>query len=66
VRARDGDRLVVEGTKVGEPRREGEVLETHGPDGTPPFVVRWSDGSEGLVYPGPDARIEPAGTTSAG
>ncbi|RIQ18391.1 DUF1918 domain-containing protein [Jiangella rhizosphaerae] len=58
--AHDGDRLVVEGTKVGSHRREGEVLETHGPDGGPPFLVRWSDGAEGLVYPGTDAHVEPA------
>lgn len=62
VRAHDGDRLVIEGTKVGSPRREGAVVETHGPDGTPPFLIRWSDGAEGLVYPGPDAHIESAST----
>ncbi len=29
-------------------------------DGAPPYRVRWSDGHEGLVYPGPDAHIVPA------
>ena len=52
-----GDRLVVESNKVGSPRREGEILEVRGPDGAPPYVVRWSDGHEGLAYPGPDAHI---------
>jgi hypothetical protein len=60
VRAHNGDHLVIEGTKVGSPRREGEVLQAQGPDGQPPFLVRWSDGVEGLVYPGPDAHVEPS------
>ena len=56
-----GDRLVVEGRTVGAQRREGEVLEVRGPDGAPPYVVRWSDGHEGLSFPGPDAHVVPAG-----
>ena len=54
-----GDRLVVEGRTVDAPRREGEVIEVRGDHGGPPFVVRWSDGHEGLTYPGPDAHIVP-------
>lgn len=54
-----GDRLLVEGHKVGDPRREGEVVEVRGSDGAPPYVVRWSDGHEGLVFPGPDAHVVP-------
>jgi Domain of unknown function (DUF1918) len=54
-----GDRLVIKGHHVGEPDRDAEILELHGPDGTPPYVVRWSeDGHEGLFYPGSDAVIE--------
>jgi hypothetical protein len=61
VHAQTGDHLVVEGAKVGVARRDGEILETHGPDGAPPFLVRWTDsGAEALVYPGPDAHIQPA------
>ena len=41
--------------------REGEVLEVQGDDGAPPYLVRWSDGHEGLTYPGPDAYVVPAG-----
>jgi len=52
-----GDRLVVESSKVGSPRREGEIIEVRGPDGGPPYLVRWSDGHEGLSYPGADAHI---------
>ena len=52
-----GDHLVVESNKVGTPPREGEIVEVKGPDGGPPYVVRWSDGHEGLTYPGPDAHV---------
>ncbi len=55
--AKVGDHLVVEGRVVGSQRREGEVIEIRGPDGEPPYVVRWSDGHEGLTYPGPDAHV---------
>lgn len=58
--ARVGDRLVVGGRAPHRPRREAEILEVHGEDGSPPYVVRWSDGQEGAVFPGPDAHIEPA------
>jgi hypothetical protein len=57
-----GDRLVIGGHKVGQRLRDAEVLEVHGPDGAPPYVVRWSDdGHQGLVFPGPDATIEHPG-----
>ena len=58
--AKAGDRLVIHGHHVGEPDREAEVLEVRHEDGTPPYVVRWSDnGHEGLVFPGPDASVQP-------
>jgi hypothetical protein len=42
---------------VGQPRREGEILEVRGKDGAPPYVVRWEDGHEGVTYPGSDAFV---------
>jgi hypothetical protein len=57
MRAQVGDRLVVEGKTVDIPRQHGEVIEVQGKDGEPPYLVRWSDGHEGLTYPGPDAHI---------
>jgi hypothetical protein len=57
MRAQVGDRLVVEGKTVDMPRKEGEVLEVQGDDGGPPYLVRWSDGHEGLTFPGLDAHI---------
>jgi hypothetical protein len=57
--AKVGDRLVVEGTHLGDGRRVGVVLEVHHADGTPPYVIRWLDtGHRTLVFPGPNARVE--------
>ena len=56
-----GDRIVVRGRHLGEADRDGEILEVHGINGSPPFVVRWSDdGHVGTFVPGPDARVEHA------
>ena len=56
--AKVGDRIVVPGTHVDDPVRDGEVLEVHGAEGSPPYLVRWSDnGHESLVFPGPSAHI---------
>jgi hypothetical protein len=57
--AKVGDHLVIEGRTDHDSRREGEVIEVRGEDGTPPYVVRWSDGHEGLTYPGGDAHVVP-------
>jgi Domain of unknown function (DUF1918) len=57
--AAKGDRLVVHSQHLDGPVRDGEILEVHGPEGSPPFVVRWSDnGHESLFFPGPDATVE--------
>ncbi len=56
-----GDRLVVHNHHVGERDRYAEILEVHGANGEPPFLVRWSDTEhEALVFPGPDAVVEHA------
>jgi Domain of unknown function (DUF1918) len=60
MKAAVGDRLVLEGTHVGDRRRIGVITAVHHNDGTPPYEVRWlDDGHEALVFPGPDSRIEP-------
>lgn len=58
MKAAVGDRLVINATHVDGPVRDGEVIEVRGPDGGPPYVVRWSDGHEGLFFPGPDASVK--------
>jgi hypothetical protein len=54
-----GDRLHVHSNSVGTTDRVGEILEVRGPNGGPPYRVRYADGHESLVYPGPDCVIEP-------
>ena len=56
--AKVGDRIVIEGHHLGEPRRECEVLEVHGADGGPPYIVRWeADGNTAFFFPGTDASV---------
>jgi nitroimidazol reductase NimA-like FMN-containing flavoprotein (pyridoxamine 5'-phosphate oxidase superfamily) len=50
---------VIRGHHVGEPDKDGEILEVHGADGASPYVVRWSDdGHEGLFFPETDATVQ--------
>ena len=54
-----GDQIVIRSAHVDEKVRDGEILEVRGPDGEPPFLVRWADtGHEALVFPGPDAYVQ--------
>jgi len=58
VKAQVGDKIVVEGHHLGEPRRDAVVLDVRGADGEPPYLVRWdADGHEGLFFPGSDASV---------
>ena len=61
-----GDRLHVHRNTVGQPDRSGEIIEVRGQGGEPPYVVRFDDGHTGLVFPGPDAVVEPLQTHRAG
>ena len=55
-----GDRVVVKGHHLGEHDRDCEVLDARGPDGGPPYFVRWGDtGHESLFFPGSDASVQP-------
>lgn len=60
MQANTGDRLHVYGNTVGEPDRIGEIVEVRGENGEPPYVVRFDDGAETLMFPGPDAAVESA------
>ena len=57
-----GDTIAIPGTHVGDPGRIGVVLEARGPDGTPPYRVRWEDGHEGLFFPQGTASVVRAET----
>lgn len=53
MKPRIGDRLIIEGHKVGTPPREGEVTSISGPT----LTVQWDDGHESVFVPGPDCRV---------
>ncbi|MFJ4871710.1 DUF1918 domain-containing protein [Streptomyces sp. NPDC088757] len=52
-----GDTLLVHGRTVGHHDRTAEVLQVLGEDGTPPYRVRFDDGHEALMSPGPDTVV---------
>jgi hypothetical protein len=56
--ARVGDLIVVEGHRIGESRRIGEILEVLGSPGHEHYRVEWDDGHEAIFYPGGDAAIQ--------
>jgi hypothetical protein len=58
MRAVVGDRLHVHSRQVGGPPSFAEVVEVQGTDGAPPYRVRYADGHESIVFPGPDCTIE--------
>lgn len=54
-----GDRLILHASRAGVRLREGEILDVRHPDGSPPYLVRWSDtGDEALVFPGADGEVQ--------
>ncbi|GII76687.1 hypothetical protein Sru01_16690 [Sphaerisporangium rufum] len=59
MKAKVGDRLVLESAQLGKPRRIGIIVGLHHADGSPPYDVRWLDQEHPtMVFPGPDARVE--------
>ncbi|GAA4445765.1 DUF1918 domain-containing protein [Actinokineospora soli] len=56
--ARTGDWLVVESAEDHREARRGRIEEVGHADGTPPYLVRWTDTDRSsLIFPGPDARV---------
>jgi hypothetical protein len=59
MKAAVGDRIVVVPRVVGGPARDARVVELRNADGSPPYVVEWSDtGQRTLYFPGSDGRLE--------
>jgi hypothetical protein len=52
-----GDRLVIQSRRVGQPAREGEIIEVISRGGGLRCRVRWDDGHESIVVPGTDAVV---------
>ncbi|MBD8078205.1 dsRBD fold-containing protein [Cellulosimicrobium arenosum] len=61
MRAAVGDRIVTVSGVVGGAVRDGVVVELRHDDGSPPYLVEWSDtGERTLAYPGADSYVEAA------
>jgi uncharacterized protein DUF1918 len=63
MRADVGDELVVRGRHVGDEDRKGVIVEIHGDQGGPPYLIRWEDGHQSVFFPSSDTLAEhhPAG-----
>lgn len=59
MQANVGDQLVLRSRNGGMNDRTGEIIEIRGANSAPPYFVRFEDGHEGLIYPGPDCLIKP-------
>ncbi len=54
-----GDRLLVHGRSVGHAERSAQIIEIRErPHEQPIFTVRYDDGRQTLICPGPDAVVE--------
>ena len=52
-----GDQLLVHGRIVGQHDRVAQIVEVLGSDGNPPYRVRFEDGHEAIMSPGPDTVV---------
>jgi hypothetical protein len=50
MQAQVGDELTVTGHRPGDEQRHGEIIEIQGENGSPPYLVRWQDGTESVVF----------------
>jgi hypothetical protein len=53
-----GDELTVKGRHQGDVERRGEIIEVHGADGSPPYLVTWRDGHQSVFFPSADCVVE--------
>ncbi len=58
MQAKVGERLVIHGKKVGSADLVAEILEVRGKDGGPPYLVKFADGHESIMVPGPDCVLK--------
>jgi hypothetical protein len=58
MRANVGDELVIRGRHVGDEERGGVIVEIHGDDGAPPYLVRWRNDHESVFFPSADTVVE--------
>ena len=58
MKAAQGERIIIRGRTVESSDRHGEIIEVRGADGGPPYLVRFDDGHETVVYPGGDFVVD--------
>jgi Domain of unknown function (DUF1918) len=58
MQAQIGDRVHVHSQTIGVHDQVGEILEVRSTNGLPPYLVKFNDGHQGLIFPGPGAVIE--------
>jgi len=58
MQAHVGDRLHIYGRTVGSQDVLAEIIEVRGEDGGPPYLVRYPDGHESVIFPGTDCAVE--------
>lgn len=51
MKAKVGDGLTVRGLRQGDEDRHGTILEVHGQNGDPPYLVRWTDNHQSVFFP---------------
>jgi hypothetical protein len=66
MRAHAGDHIIVASPTTGGVMRDGKIVEVRGANGSPPYLVLWSDrAKEVLYFPGADAHIDEARASDA-
>lgn len=56
--ANKGDHVRQHGRVVGQHDKVAEIVEVMGKSGEPPYRVRFEDGHECILSPGPDSTVE--------
>lgn len=57
MKAAIGDQLIVKGRHQGDGDRHGQIIEIHGEQGSPPYLVQWQDGHESIFFPSADTVV---------
>jgi len=58
MKAKVGDGLTVKGLHQGDEDRHGTIIEVHGENGSPPFLVRWADSHQSVFFPSTGTVLE--------
>ncbi|MDE3720821.1 MULTISPECIES: DUF1918 domain-containing protein [Nocardiopsis] len=59
MRANVGDHVHTHGVTSSDGQDVGEIIEVRGARNGPPYLVRFPDGEERLIHPGPNTVVEP-------